>query len=84
MLNSLEETYGPFFRSNAEKRSIEEEKFRKRKLPVVSSVVKVKKFSHDGEEEEEDDDCGSRTGSISSSVSVPAKPERRYLGTSVN
>ncbi|XP_070654105.1 zinc finger CCCH domain-containing protein 14 isoform X12 [Bos indicus] len=77
VLNSLEETYSPFFRSNAEKMSIEEENFRKRKLPVVSSVVKVKKFSHDGEEEEEDDDCGSRTGSISSSVSVPAKPERR-------
>ncbi|KAM7158347.1 zinc finger CCCH domain-containing protein 14 isoform 7-T7 [Molossus nigricans] len=77
VLNSLEETYSPFFRNNSEKMSIEEENFRKRKLPVVSSVVKVKKFSHDGEEEEEDDDCGSRTGSISSSVSVPAKPERR-------
>ncbi|XP_043412740.1 zinc finger CCCH domain-containing protein 14 isoform X5 [Prionailurus viverrinus] len=77
VLNSLEETYSPFFRNNSEKMSIEEENFRKRKLPVVSSVVKVKKFNHDGEEEEEDDDCGSRTGSISSSVSVPAKPERR-------
>ncbi|XP_059544532.1 zinc finger CCCH domain-containing protein 14 isoform X2 [Myotis daubentonii] len=77
VLHSLEETYSPFFRNNAEKMSIEEENFRKRKLPVVSSVVKVKKFNHDGEEEEEDDDCGSRTGSISSSVSVPAKPERR-------
>ena len=50
---------------------------------MLSSVVKVKKFSHDGEEEEEDDDCGSRTGSLSSSVSVPAKPERRYLSVSV-
>ncbi|XP_058915512.1 zinc finger CCCH domain-containing protein 14 isoform X6 [Kogia breviceps] len=77
VLNSLEETYSPFFRNSSEKMSIEEENFRKRKLPVVSSVVKVKKFSNDGEEEEEDDDCGSRTGSISSSVSVPAKPERR-------
>ncbi|XP_072819659.1 zinc finger CCCH domain-containing protein 14 isoform X3 [Vicugna pacos] len=77
VLNNLEETYSPFFRNNSEKMSIEEENFRKRKLPVVSSVVKVKKFNHDGEEEEEDDDCGSRTGSISSSVSVPAKPERR-------
>ncbi|XP_047653613.1 zinc finger CCCH domain-containing protein 14 isoform X4 [Phacochoerus africanus] len=77
VLNSLEETYSPFFRNNSEKMSIEEENFRKRKLPVVSSVVKVKKFNHDGEEEEEEDDCGSRTGSISSSVSVPAKPERR-------
>ncbi|XP_024424166.1 zinc finger CCCH domain-containing protein 14 isoform X10 [Desmodus rotundus] len=77
VLNTLEETYSPFFRNTSEKMSIEEENFRKRKLPVVSSVVKVKKFNHDGEEEEEDDDCGSRTGSISSSVSVPAKPERR-------
>ncbi|XP_023367299.1 zinc finger CCCH domain-containing protein 14 isoform X3 [Otolemur garnettii] len=77
MLNSLEETYSPFFRNNSEKMSIEDENFRKRKLPVVSSVVKVKKFNHDGEEEEEDDDYGSRTGGVSSSVSVPAKPERR-------
>ncbi|KAM5273712.1 zinc finger CCCH domain-containing protein 14 [Ctenodactylus gundi] len=77
VLNSLEETYSPFFRNNSEKMSIEEENFRKRKLPVVSSVVKVKKFSHDGEEEEEDDDYGSRMGGVSSSVSVPAKPERR-------
>nr|XP_045010494.1 zinc finger CCCH domain-containing protein 14 isoform X5 [Jaculus jaculus] len=77
VLNSLEETYSPFFRNNLEKMSMEDENFRKRKLPVVSSVVKVKKFSHDGEEEEEDDDYGSRTGSVSSSVSVPAKPERR-------
>ncbi|XP_004681697.1 PREDICTED: zinc finger CCCH domain-containing protein 14 isoform X5 [Condylura cristata] len=77
VLSSVEETYSPFFRNNSEKMSIEEENFRKRKLPVVSSVIKVKKFNHDGEEEEEDDDCGSRTGSISSSVSVPAKPERR-------
>ncbi|XP_021101005.1 zinc finger CCCH domain-containing protein 14 isoform X7 [Heterocephalus glaber] len=77
VLNSLEETYSPFFRNNSEKMIIEEENFRKRKLPVVSSVVKVKKFNHDGEEEEEDDDYGSRTGSVSSSVSVPAKPERR-------
>ncbi|XP_042548437.1 zinc finger CCCH domain-containing protein 14 isoform X1 [Dipodomys spectabilis] len=77
LLNSLEETYSPFFRTSLEKMSMEDENFRKRKLPMVSSVVKVKKFSHDGEEEEEDDDFGSRTGSVSSSVSVPAKPERR-------
>uniref|UniRef100_A0A2K5DWT3 Zinc finger CCCH domain-containing protein 14 n=1 Tax=Aotus nancymaae TaxID=37293 RepID=A0A2K5DWT3_AOTNA len=77
VLNSLEETHSPFFRNNSEKMSMEDENVRKRKLPVVSSVVKVKKFNHDGEEEEEDDDYGSRTGSISSSVSVPAKPERR-------
>ncbi|XP_068004844.1 zinc finger CCCH domain-containing protein 14 isoform X4 [Melanerpes formicivorus] len=55
-----------------------EEGSRKRRLPVVSSVVKVKKFCNDGEdEEEEEEDYGLRTGSISSSVSVPAKPERR-------
>ncbi|XP_006839649.1 PREDICTED: zinc finger CCCH domain-containing protein 14 isoform X2 [Chrysochloris asiatica] len=77
VLTSLEKTYSPFFRNNSEKMSIEEENFRKRKLPVVSSVIKVKRFSHDGEEEEEDDDYGSRTGGVSSSVSVPAKPERR-------
>ncbi|XP_006879279.1 PREDICTED: zinc finger CCCH domain-containing protein 14, partial [Elephantulus edwardii] len=77
VLNSLEKTYSPFFRSSSEKMSIEEENFRKRKLPVVSSVIKVKKFNRDGEEEEEDEDYGSRTGSVSSSVSVPAKPERR-------
>lgn len=39
----------------------------------------MKKFCNDGEEEEEEEEYGSRTGSISSSVSVPAKPERRYL-----
>ncbi|XP_028633087.1 zinc finger CCCH domain-containing protein 14 isoform X2 [Grammomys surdaster] len=57
--------------------SSQDENFRKRKLPVVSSVVKVKRFSHDGEEEEDDEDYGTRIGSLSSSVSVPAKPERR-------
>ncbi|XP_054681994.1 zinc finger CCCH domain-containing protein 14 isoform X3 [Grus americana] len=56
---------------------VTEEGSRKRRLPVVSSVVKVKKFCNDGEDEEEEEDYGSRTGSISSSVSVPAKPERR-------
>ncbi|KAM9229035.1 LOW QUALITY PROTEIN: zinc finger CCCH domain-containing protein 14-like [Dugong dugon] len=75
VLNSLDKTYSPFFRNNSGKMSIEEENFQKIKLPVLSSVIKVKKFSHDGEEEEEDDDYSS-TGSVSSSVSVPAKPER--------
>lgn len=56
---------------------LQEETLRKRKLPVVSSVVKVKRFSNDGEEEEEEDDYSLRLGGISSSVSVPAKPERR-------
>ena len=76
VFHSLEETYSPCLRSNSAKMSIEEENFRKRKLPVVSSVVKVKKFSHDGEEEEADDDCGSLQ-EASPAVSVPAKPERR-------
>ncbi|XP_074959782.1 zinc finger CCCH domain-containing protein 14 isoform X4 [Phalacrocorax aristotelis] len=56
---------------------VTEESSRKRRLPVVSSVVKVKKFCNDGEDEEEEEDYGLRTGGISSSVSVPAKPERR-------
>ncbi|XP_057269375.1 zinc finger CCCH domain-containing protein 14 isoform X2 [Pezoporus wallicus] len=56
---------------------VTEESSRKRRLPVVSSVVKVKKFCNDGEDEEEEEDYGLRTGSISSSVSVPAKPERK-------
>ncbi|XP_040598580.1 zinc finger CCCH domain-containing protein 14 isoform X2 [Mesocricetus auratus] len=77
VLSSVDDTYSPFFRNNLDKMSMEDENFRKRKLPVVSSVVKVKRFSHDGEEEEEDEDYGSRIGSLSSSVSVPAKPERR-------
>uniref|UniRef100_A0A2K5S566 Zinc finger CCCH domain-containing protein 14 n=1 Tax=Cebus imitator TaxID=2715852 RepID=A0A2K5S566_CEBIM len=64
-------------RNNLEKMSMEDENFWKRKFPVASSVVKVKKFNHDREEEEEDDDYGSRTESISSSVSVPPNPERR-------
>ncbi|NWR73164.1 ZC3HE protein, partial [Centropus unirufus] len=76
-LGSLAESYRPTFKLSAEKVGSEEESSRKRRLPVVSSVVKVKKFCNDGEDEEEEEDYGLRTGSISSSVSVPAKPERR-------
>ncbi|XP_068948495.1 zinc finger CCCH domain-containing protein 14 isoform X2 [Petaurus breviceps papuanus] len=75
--SGLAETYRPITKANSDKISSEEENFRKRKLPVVSSVVKVKKYSNDGEEEEEDEEYGLRIGSVSSSVSVPAKPERR-------
>ncbi|XP_070609883.1 zinc finger CCCH domain-containing protein 14 isoform X2 [Erythrolamprus reginae] len=75
--DSLAEGYQPPSKGNADKISSEEESLRKRKLPVVSSVVKVKRFSNDGEEEEEEDDYSLRLGGISSSVSVPAKPERR-------
>ncbi|NXU56723.1 ZC3HE protein, partial [Turnix velox] len=75
---SLAESHRPTSKLSAEKPGSEEENSRKRRLPVISSVVKVKKFCNDGEdEEEEEEDYGSRTGSISSSVSVPAKPERR-------
>ncbi|NWH56626.1 ZC3HE protein, partial [Geococcyx californianus] len=74
---SLAESYRPNFKLSADKVGSEEEGSRKRRLPVVSSVVKVKKFCNDGEDEEEEEDYGLRTGSISSSVSVPAKPERR-------
>ncbi|KAM5129983.1 zinc finger CCCH domain-containing protein 14 [Mantella aurantiaca] len=49
---------------------------RKRKVPVVSSVVKVKRFLEDFEEEEEDDDS-SQAAALPSSVSVPSRPERR-------
>ncbi|NWW52786.1 ZC3HE protein, partial [Pedionomus torquatus] len=74
---SLAESYRPTSKLSADKVGSEEDSSRKRRLPVVSSVVKVKKFCNDGEDEEEEEDYGSRTGSISSSVSVPAKPERR-------
>ncbi|OPJ81591.1 zinc finger CCCH domain-containing protein 14 isoform A [Patagioenas fasciata monilis] len=70
---SLVESYRPTSKLSADK----EESSRKRRLPVVSSVVKVKKFCNDGEDEEDEEDYGLRTGGISSSVSVPAKPERR-------
>ncbi|NWI84994.1 ZC3HE protein, partial [Pitta sordida] len=74
---SLVESHRPTSKLTVDKIGSEEESSRKRRLPVVSSVVKVKKFCNDGEDEEEEEDYGSRTGSISSSVSVPAKPERR-------
>ena len=41
---NLEETYSLFLRNNSEKMSIEEENLQKRKLPVGSSVVEVKKI----------------------------------------
>ncbi|XP_029453614.1 zinc finger CCCH domain-containing protein 14 isoform X2 [Rhinatrema bivittatum] len=76
---AVEESYRSSLKPSCEKTNREEESYRKRKLPVVSSVVKVSKYSNDGEEEEEedDDDYDLRTAGISSSVSVPAKPERR-------
>ncbi|XP_064919795.1 zinc finger CCCH domain-containing protein 14 isoform X1 [Columba livia] len=74
---SLAESYRPTSKLSADKAGSEEESSRKRRLPVVSSVVKVKKFCNDGEDEEDEEDYGLRTGGISSSVSVPAKPERR-------
>ncbi|NWX81444.1 ZC3HE protein, partial [Nothoprocta pentlandii] len=74
---SLAESYRPTSKLCADKVGCEEESSRKRRLPVVSSVVKVKKFCNDGEEEEEEEDYSLRIGGISSSVSVPAKPERR-------
>ncbi|XP_078516144.1 zinc finger CCCH domain-containing protein 14 isoform X1 [Lissotriton helveticus] len=69
-------------KSGLERDGREEGNSRKRKLQSISSVVKVKTFDSDGQEEdeddeEEDDDRGSRPASLPSSVSVPAKPERR-------
>ncbi|XP_053141456.1 zinc finger CCCH domain-containing protein 14 isoform X1 [Hemicordylus capensis] len=79
VFGTLAESYRLPSKANTDKISSEEENARKRKLSVVSSVVKVKRFSNDGgeEEEEEEEDYGLRLGGISSSVSVPAKPERR-------
>ncbi|NXJ79000.1 ZC3HE protein, partial [Trogon melanurus] len=74
---SLAESYKPTSKLSGDKAGSEEESFRKRRLPVVSSVVKVKKFCNEGEDDDDEEDYGLRTGSISSSVSVPAKPERR-------
>ncbi|MEE6520898.1 hypothetical protein FKM82_018856 [Ascaphus truei] len=81
-LSSLHEMYRSAPRSTSARSSREDESLRKRKLPVASSVVKVKTFVNDGEQEDEDEDEEeegylSRTASISSSVSVPARPERR-------
>lgn len=57
----------------------QEELSRKRKAPVVSSVVRVNRSSDedsdDGEEEEEDAEYGGR--GLSSRVSLAAKPERK-------
>ncbi|XP_078418426.1 zinc finger CCCH domain-containing protein 14 isoform X2 [Cetorhinus maximus] len=61
-------------KSNSDRSSRDDESSRKRKAAIISSVVKINKTS-DGEED--DDDFGTRTGSLSSSISVPAKPERR-------
>ncbi|KAM9381364.1 zinc finger CCCH domain-containing protein 14 [Phaethornis superciliosus] len=74
---SLGGSYRPTSKLSAGKVGSEEEGSRKRRLPLVSSVVRVKKFCNDGEDDDDEDDYGLRTGSISSSVSVPAKPERR-------
>uniref|UniRef100_A0A8D0H6I2 Zinc finger CCCH domain-containing protein 14 n=1 Tax=Sphenodon punctatus TaxID=8508 RepID=A0A8D0H6I2_SPHPU len=75
--STIAESYRPPSKLRDDKICIEEENARKRKVPLVSSVVKVKKFSNDGDEEEEEEDYGLRIGGISSSVSVHAKPERR-------
>ncbi|XP_038631972.1 zinc finger CCCH domain-containing protein 14 isoform X1 [Scyliorhinus canicula] len=61
-------------KSNSDRSSRDDENSRKRKAAIISSVVKINKTS-DGEED--DDDYGARTGSLPSSISVPAKPERR-------
>ncbi|XP_072283772.1 zinc finger CCCH domain-containing protein 14 [Pyxicephalus adspersus] len=53
---------------------------RKRRIPVASSVVKVKRFLkefEEEEEEEEEEDYISWAAALPSSVSVPSRPERR-------
>ncbi|XP_053553553.1 zinc finger CCCH domain-containing protein 14 [Bombina bombina] len=76
-LNTFSETYRSALRSASNRASREEDVLRKRKIPVASSVVKVRRFDNEEEEEDEDEDYLSRTAGISSSVSVPARPERR-------
>ncbi|KAK6478999.1 zinc finger CCCH domain-containing protein 14-like [Huso huso] len=87
--NRLAENYiSRSTKPNVDRVSREEEASRKRKVPVISSVVKVGKSGSEGqdieevreeeeEEEEDEESYVSRTGSLSSSVSVPSKPERR-------
>ncbi|XP_015205778.1 zinc finger CCCH domain-containing protein 14 isoform X1 [Lepisosteus oculatus] len=60
----------------------EEDMSWKRKAPVVSSIVRVSKTAEedldsDEQEEEEEENYGARSGGLSSSVSLPSKPERR-------
>ncbi|XP_063295195.1 zinc finger CCCH domain-containing protein 14 [Pelobates fuscus] len=82
-LSGVPETYRAAFHASSNRLSQEEEIARKRKVPIVSSVVKIKKRATEGddeqegdEEEEEEEDYMSHAG-ISSSVSVPARQERR-------
>ncbi|KAM3920681.1 zinc finger CCCH domain-containing protein 14 isoform 2-T2 [Leptodactylus fuscus] len=68
------------YMSSMERAAREGDSSRKRKIPVASSVVKVKKLAEDVQEEEEEDeeeDDLSRAAGLSSSVSVPSRPERR-------
>ncbi|KAL4618118.1 zinc finger CCCH domain-containing protein 14 [Arapaima gigas] len=72
-------------RTGVERASREDEASRKRKAPVASSIVRVNRGVGEGqesdelEEEEEEDDEGYRTrsGGLTSRVSLPSKPERR-------
>ncbi|XP_069772421.1 zinc finger CCCH domain-containing protein 14 isoform X2 [Narcine bancroftii] len=75
--NRLSESGVQVYRSSkfdSDRSSRDDEGYKKRKASIISSVVKINKSS---EGEEDDDDFGSRAGSLSSSISVPAKPERR-------
>ncbi|KAG8449075.1 hypothetical protein GDO86_015938 [Hymenochirus boettgeri] len=78
--SGFSETYWTALHLTAENER-EEEASRKRRLPMASSIVKVKKLSNDGEEEveeeEEEEDYIFQTTGISSSVSVPSRLERR-------
>ncbi|XP_068110657.1 zinc finger CCCH domain-containing protein 14 isoform X2 [Hyperolius riggenbachi] len=68
---------------SSERAARELESSRKRRMPVASSVVKVKRFTDDyldedeEEEEEEEEGYTSRVSGLTSSVSVPTRPERR-------
>ncbi|XP_075700491.1 zinc finger CCCH domain-containing protein 14 isoform X3 [Rhinoderma darwinii] len=72
-----EETYVSVMASTMDRAAREADSARKRKMPVASSVMKVKRLAEDLQEEEDEDDDLSRVAGLSSSVSVPSRPERR-------
>ncbi|XP_066463682.1 zinc finger CCCH domain-containing protein 14 isoform X3 [Eleutherodactylus coqui] len=76
-VNPSEETYISAMASTTERAGREGDSSRKRKIPVASSVVKVRRLVEDVQEEEEEEDYMSRAAGLSSSVSVPSRPERR-------
>ncbi|XP_069805940.1 zinc finger CCCH domain-containing protein 14 isoform X3 [Dendropsophus ebraccatus] len=81
-VSATEETYMSAIASATERAAREGDSSRKRKIPVASSVVKVRRLAEnvpeeEEEEEEDEEDHMTRAAGLSSSVSVPSRPERR-------